>query len=160
MLPAQNFSEPSAVRSSATSSGKSLYSMTCTLIVERDEVADLVLRRLLGDRHRSQLRFGEQVIADELRIADRRERIVDLQIEQVLDAAAAHVVDRAALRESGDRAAVAIGAEEQRVLLGEQQLAGRRVDRRHRALAKEHEIVGRQTEPLVLVQELDSARRA
>ena len=70
MLPAQNTSEPSALRCSATSSGKSLYSITCTRPSIVDEIAELVLRRLLGDGHRRELRFGEQVVADELR--DRR----------------------------------------------------------------------------------------
>ena len=35
--------------------------------VDRRKVAEPVLRRLLGDGHRRQLRIGQQVVADELR---------------------------------------------------------------------------------------------
>ena len=69
-------------------------------------------------------------------------------------------VDRAARGERRDRAAVAVGAEEQRILLRQQQLAGCRIDRRHRALAEQHHIILRQAEAFVLVQETPSARRA
>ena len=54
-----------------------------------------------------------------------------------------------------DRAAVAVGAEEQLVFRGQQQLAGLRVDRRHRALAENNQVVFGKPEPLVLVEEID-----
>ena len=91
MLPAQNYERAVASRCSATSSGKSLYSITCSRPSIIAKFAEPVLRRLLGDGHRRELRLRQQVVADEFRVADRRERIVDLQIEQVLDAAPPHV---------------------------------------------------------------------
>jgi hypothetical protein len=56
------------------------------------------------------------VVSDELRIAHRRQGVVDLQVKQVLDAVRPHVVERPAGCERRDRAAVTVWAEEQRVL--------------------------------------------
>jgi hypothetical protein len=93
------------------------------------------------------------VIAYKLGVPNRRERVIDLKIEQVLDPAAAHVVNRAANPQGRHRSAMTIGTQEQRILFREQQLPSRRIDRRHRPLAKQHHIRGRHAEIVVLLQE-------
>lgn len=50
------------------------------------------------------------MIADEFRVGDWREWVINLQIEQVPNASALHVVDRTAGCQSCDRAAVTVGA--------------------------------------------------
>jgi hypothetical protein len=67
----------------------------------------------------------------------------------VLDAAPVHVFDRADTGKRGDRAAMPVGAQEQLVLCGEQQLAAHRIHGRHRPLAKDHKVVFGQSEPFV-----------
>ena len=89
-------------------------------------------------------------MTDQLGVTDRRKRIVDLQVKQVLDAAATHVIQCAAFGERGDRPAVAVRTEKEAVLLGEQQPARGRVNGRHRPLAKHEYIVFVQSEPLML----------
>ena len=65
----------------------------------------------------------------------------------------AHVVDRSAGSKCRHRAAVAIRTEEQFALLGQQQFAGLRIDRRHRALAEQHQLLSRQAKAIMLLAE-------
>src|SRR5262249_23227768 len=83
--------------------------------------ADLLLRdRLLDDlaRHVGSM---ERVVAEELRVEDGQERIVDLEVEDVLDAACLEVPERAGSLERLEGAAVSVRAREDAALRLEEQ---------------------------------------
>ena len=67
------------------------------LTVADAEVADLFERAGLGDGLAAHLAAGEIVQAEEERVDHFYDRVVDLEIGKVLDAAGLHVVERAAV---------------------------------------------------------------
>ena len=99
----------------ATSSGKSLYSMISQTAVDRNDVPDSLQRKLLPHDLRCHLRAGEQMVAEELRIAELGERIIDLEIEDVSQSSASHVGQAAAFGQRREHPAVAVRAQRQSI---------------------------------------------
>ena len=95
------------------------------------------------------------MVADEFGPNALDQRVIDLAIEQVLDAALLHVGQAAGCVQGLEHSAVAVRAEEERVLFLEHQLAGLHVDSRHCALAEDLQVVAVQAEVVVRVEELD-----
>ena len=136
MLPAHIASEPSGFVLRATSSGRSLYSMT----ISRPSTSTTLPTFSSGSRLAITWLVisdvGEDVIADVFGPGDIDQGIVDLEVEQLPDAAALGVGHGAALGKGGQHAAVAVGAHGQAIGRFQQESARRRIDRRHRALAE------------------------
>ncbi len=78
--------------------------------INSHQIAYFFQRIALSDRERRHFRTREQVVADQQRIANLHERIIDLEVKQVLDAAVFDVGQRAAFHQGRQHAAVAIGA--------------------------------------------------
>jgi hypothetical protein len=89
--------------------------------------------------------------ADEDRVRRRRQAVVHVKIADLLDAAPLHVVEHAALGQGGQRAAVAVRAEENPVLRDEDQ-AEVPVERGDHALPEEPHVLARQAEPGMLFE--------
>ncbi len=155
MLPAQISSEPSGLRRRATSSGKSLYSITRS----RPSTWITLPTRSRGSRLRTTWLENpeprKQVVAQELRATDLDQRIVDLEVEQVLDPAAAGVGQSARSRQSRQHPAVAVRAQGDAVPLGQEDLPAGLVNGRHRPLAEEPDVFRRQSEPVVPREEIE-----
>ena len=103
-------------------------------------VAHLLQRVALGNHLAGHLRVGEDVIADVFGPGDIDQGIVDLEVEQLPDAAGLGVGHGAALGKRGQHAAVAVGAHGQAIGRFQQELARCRIDRRHRALAEDVQV--------------------
>ena len=108
---------PSGLVCLASSSGRSLYSITCSTPSPMTKLPTFSSGAGLGDRLAAHLAAGEVVQAEEQRVDAVDERVVDLEVGEVLDAALAHVGQRAAALEGAERSAVAVGAEGERILL-------------------------------------------
>ena len=90
--------------------------------------------------------------AEEAGVADRDERVVDLEVEDRADPAVGHLGERAApVERAGSSPAVPVGRERNPVPLGEQDPAGQPVDGRHLALDEEAQVLD--AERVVLVEE-------
>ncbi len=129
--------------------------MTIKPAVNLDHVAHLFQRVALGDHLAGHLRSRKDVIADVFGPGDIDQGIIDLEVEQLPDAAAFGVVHGAALGKGGQHAAVAVGAHGQAVRRFQQELARCRIDRRHRPLAEDVQVLCRQPEAVVGGKELD-----
>ena len=92
------------------------------------------------------------VHADEARIDRMHERVVDLEVADVLDAVGEHVIERSGVAQGAQRTAVAIGVHGDLVGFGQQQLAVHG-QRGQRALGEEHHGVRAQAEMTVLREE-------
>ena len=157
MLPAQIFSEPSGFVSRATSSGKSLYSMTSEAAFDADHVAHLFQWIALRDHLRRHLGIGQNVIADVLRAGDIDQRVIDLEVEQLADAAASSSRRRASRRSSAKAASMPpcpLGLSARRSALPKH-AARRRIHRRHRALAENVQVFGSQPKAIMLGEKAD-----
>ena len=125
--------------------------------VDSDHHAQLLVGADLLDHLERHLGVGLAVQAEERRVGDLDERVVDLEIEERADAPLPHLVEaaRAAVgpgRGQGRQgAAVAVGAEGDAALLGQQDLAGLAVDGRHLPLDEEADVV--EAEVVVLGEE-------
>jgi hypothetical protein len=73
---------------------------------------------LAGDFGRAVWRIGVQ--ADEQGVEHLDQRVVDLDVADVLDAASGHVLDGTAGGQGADRAAVAVGVHRDRALVGQE----------------------------------------
>ncbi len=116
------------------------------------EVADLLERVRLRDRLAAHLAARQVVEAEEERVDRVDDRVVDLEVADVLDASASHVGERAAAVERPERPAVAVGRERQLVLLAEQHVA-LVVERRDHPLFEEEHVLGRVAEMAVPLEE-------
>ena len=112
--------------------------------------ADLFFRPVLEHDLRRHVRVVLDVPAEEPGVGDVHQRVVDLEVEDVADAAGLQFGEQAAVGQGGERPAVPVRAEEQRARLLQEQLAGGHVEGRHRALLEVRELVGGQAEPIVL----------
>ena len=99
------------------------------------------------------LRLLLDVIADERGIGDLDERIVHLEEEHRLDAALLHVRERAGLLQRREESAVTVGGHEDVPGLIEDDLTVLRHPRPH-ALGEEEDVVGVESEVLVLLEAL------
>ena len=102
----------------------------------------LVGMRLL-EHLRHHVRTLHEREADELRIVDGREHVVDLHVDELLDALLAQAVELAALDERREDAAVPVGILEQDARLGEER-APMLVEARHGSLREERELAVRE----------------
>ena len=97
--------------------------------------------------------------ADERRLGDPDQRIIDLEVEERPHAVLAHLIQaawraaRAASRQGGEGASVAVGREGDPVFRGQQDFAGGLVDGRHLPLGEEPDVF--QAEAVVLLEEVD-----
>lgn len=149
MLPAQICSDPSA---SPLGDGVGQVAVFdhAQPSIHFDNIPHAILRVLLGDHLAGQLGPGEQVVAEKFGGADLDQRIVDLEVEDLLDASLGQLRQRPAGLEGRQRAAVPIGAEGDLAALGQQDLAGPIVDGGHRTLAENPQVGFRQAEIRVL----------
>ena len=122
------------------------------LAVDEAEVAQVFHRVALGQALGAHLRAAQIVQPDEQRVDRPHERIVHLEVAQQFHAPRGHVVQRAALAQGEQASAVPVGAQRERVLLRQQQLAVI-PDRGNRALHEEEDILLVQAEVLVLAEE-------
>ena len=154
MLPAQMASEPS---------GFVLRHVVGQIAILDDhqaavnvhDIADFLQWVAFGNHLAGHLRSGEDVIADIFGPGDIDQRVVDLEIEQLPDAATAGVGHRAALGKRGQHSAVAVGAQGQAIGGVQQDLAGGGIDRRHRALTENVKVFRAQAETVVRGQETE-----
>ena len=159
MLPAQSSSRPSGSRRLGQLGGQVGILDHLGPAVDRDDHAQLLVGREPLDHLERHLGVGLAVQAEERRVGDLDQRIVDLEVEERADAPLAHLVQaaRRAVRpgrgQRGERAAVAVGAEGDVVPVGQQDLARRAVDRRHLPLDEEPDVL--QAEPVVALEEGD-----
>ena len=143
MLPAQSSRVPSGSRRSASSAGQVGVLDHLGPAADLDDDADpLVGVDLLDDLERD-LGVGLAVQAEERGVGDLDERVIDLEIEDRADSGRSHLLQarRRAVGpgrgQGGEGAAVAVGAEGEVALVGEQDLARRLVDGRHLPLGEE-----------------------
>ena len=92
--------------------------------------------------------------ANEAGIADLHEWIIDLEVKEVFHAAGLQFLDEATIGERGERAAVAVGTEEEFARGFQQQPPALAADRGHRSLLKELHLIGRKPEVPVLSEEI------
>ena len=159
MLPAESSSRPSGSRRPASSGGRSEYSITWgrpSTVTTTPSFSSGESRSIDLEGH---LGLGLAVQAEEGRVGDLDQRIVDLEVEERADAPLAHLLQaarravRAGGRQRGEGAAVAVGAECDVVLARQQDLAAGPVDRRHLPLDEEADVL--QAEAVVLLEERD-----
>ena len=136
-MPAQSSSSPSGSRRSAGSPGRSEYSIISwrpsRTTTSPTFSAGSVLRTTFDDISAPRRRCTPRKAG----VADRDEGVVDLEVEDRADPAVGHLGERAAPVERPDRAAVPVGRERDPAPLGQQDPAGRAVDRGHLALDEE-----------------------
>jgi hypothetical protein len=97
----------------------------------------------LADHLARHLRTREGVETQEERIGERHQRIVDLVVEDGVDAARRHVVEGTGVEQGRDGPAVSVGVLEDPVWPLEHEPAVE-VQARHHALAEEEDVLGRQ----------------
>ena len=86
------------------------------------------------------------------RVGRPHERVVDLEVGELLEPTRAHVVERAGALQTEQAPAMPVGGNEQAVGFGEEH-APRRVQGRQHVLGEEEDILGRQSEVIVLLEE-------
>ena len=122
-------------------SGKSLYSMTCTLPSIDTTLPTRSKRVAFVDHLRRHFAAGQAVAAQEQLIANLQQRIVDLAIEKVLNAAPLGIGQAAAFDQSREHSAVAVGSQEQRAGRFEQNPLESVIDGPHRRLAENADVL-------------------
>ena len=83
------------------------------LPVDHHDIADFLLGIAFPDDLRGHIAASDQVVPDQVGIAERCQRIVDLDVGEQFHATPLGVVEAAGLVQSADRTAVAIGAQRQ-----------------------------------------------
>ncbi len=126
--------------------------------VDQTEVADALQIVRLGDGLARHLRLRLDVQADEERIDHFDQRIIDLEIADVLDAVLAHVGQRAAVLERAKAPAVAVRPERQAMFFRHRKAAVRQ-ERWHLSLAGRRSLPTRAGQSSCSLQRPSACRR-
>ena len=95
MLPAQSSRLPSGSRRSASSVGQVGILDHLRAAVDGDDQAELLVGGELLDHLERHLGVGLAVVAEEGRVGDLHERVIDLEVKERADAPLAHLVEAA-----------------------------------------------------------------
>ena len=125
------------------------------LAVEEAEVSELLQGVALDESARGHVGAGEVMESDEERVHGLDEWVVDLPVGEDGDAAALHVVEGSGVEECGEGAAVSVGGEGEGVPVGEEGVSVG-VDGGEGALREEHDVLGVESEVVVVGEELAS----
>ncbi len=111
MLPAHSFNWPSASVASAADCGQVAVLDDLYMPLREHHVANSLHRVTLADDLRRHLAVSHQVMPDQGCVTQIRQRIVDLDIEKMLDSALLGVTQTAASHERRDGTTMTVRAE-------------------------------------------------